>query len=124
MVFKWEAFSRGNDDFTFLFVVDTLIFCDIHLDQMKYLHCVLCLEAISDLKINIAKSLLVLVGEVQEVNDLASLRGCKVDALPMMYLGLPLDSSFIFKFVWNRIVEKIEQGLASCKKLFLSKRGR
>jgi hypothetical protein len=91
---------------------------------MKYLHCVLCLEAISDLKINIAKSLLVLVGEVQEVNELASLRGCKVDALPMMYLGLPLDSSFIFKFVWNRIVEKIEQGLASCKKLFLSKRGR
>ena len=42
----------------------------------------------------------------------------------MMYLGLPLDSSFIFNFVCNGIVEKIDQGLASCKNIYLSKGGR
>jgi hypothetical protein len=39
--------------------------------------------------------------------------GCRVITLPMTYIGLALRSSFKAHAVWNTIVEKMEQRLAS-----------
>jgi hypothetical protein len=71
-----------------------------------------------------SKSELVPVGEVLNVSHLAETLCCRIGALPMSYLGLPLGASFKASSVWNPILEKIERRLAGWKKLFLSKGGR
>jgi hypothetical protein len=43
---------------------------------------------------NLVKSGIVPIGEVEDVEDLAQLVGCRVASLPMTYLGLPLGSSY------------------------------
>jgi len=63
------------------------------------------------LKINMAKSELVLIGIVDDVGYLASILGCRVSSLPMKYLGLPFRSPFKAKSIWNSIIEKMEQSL-------------
>lgn len=74
---------------------DTLIFCEAHLDHLRYLHCLfLCFEAISVLKISLAKSELVLVSNVSNVEGLARILGCRVSSLHLKYLGLPLRAPF------------------------------
>ena len=47
-------------------------------------------EAISGLRVNMNKSELILVGSVENVEDLASEFGCKVGSLPSTYLGMQL----------------------------------
>jgi hypothetical protein len=47
-------------------------------------------EATSGLKVNLAKSMLIPMGNVQQVDYLASILGCEVASLPFEYLGLPL----------------------------------
>ena len=61
------------------------------------------------------------MGSVTDVEDLAGVLGCKVAELPMTYLGLPLGSSFKDKSIWNGIIEKMEQCLASWKRMYPSK---
>lgn len=51
-------------------------------------------EMISGLKINLDKSELILVGCVENVEDLAAKLGCKVRSLPSSYLGLSLGAPF------------------------------
>jgi hypothetical protein len=50
----------------------------------------LCFEVVSGLRIDLAKSELVPVGNVINAEGLTSLFGCRVSSLPMKYLGLPL----------------------------------
>ena len=45
------------------------------------------------LKVNVAKSEMVPIGEVNNVHALAEILGCTVRALPMTYLGMPLGAS-------------------------------
>lgn len=54
----------------------------------------LCFEAVSRLKINLAKSELVSIGAVEDVEGLACLLGCRVYSLPMKNLGFLLGASF------------------------------
>jgi hypothetical protein len=62
------------------------------------------------LKANLAKSELVLVANVNDVESLASILGsCRVSSFPMKYLGLSLGASFRAKSIWDDIVKKIEQ---------------
>jgi hypothetical protein len=54
-----------------LFVDDTMIFCEANLDHLYNLHYIfLCFKVVSELKINLAKSELVLVGVVEDVGGL------------------------------------------------------
>jgi hypothetical protein len=73
----------------------------------------LCFEAVSGLKINLAKSILAPVGCVDNVDGLASILDFKVSSLPLKYLGLPLGASFKAKSIWDGIFGKIERRLAS-----------
>ena len=67
---------------------DTLLFCEPCLDQLIYLSWVLFwFELSSRLKINLNKSGLIVVGEVANVEEVASLLGCKVGKLPTTYLS-------------------------------------
>ena len=76
------------------------------------------------LNVNVAKSEMVPIGEVNNVHALAETLGCRVGALPMTYLGMPLGASNKSPSIWNPILEKIEWKFAGWKKLYLSKGGR
>jgi hypothetical protein len=108
-----------------LFADDTLVFCGVNLDHLLYLRMLLLsFEAVSGLKINLDKSVLVPVGHVDNMDDLAGILGCGVSSLPLKYLGLPLGAPFKAKFSWDEVIGKIERRLASWKRLYLSKGGR
>jgi hypothetical protein len=67
-----------------LFVDDTLVFCGANADHLRYLRVLfLCFEAVSGLKINLAKSFLVPVGCVDNVDGLAGILDCGVSSLPL-----------------------------------------
>ena len=108
-----------------LFADDTLILCGADSDQLWHLKGVFVwFQAVSGLKINLGKSELVPVGNVPDVEGLAAVLGCKVAELPIIYLGLPLGSSFKDQTIWNGIIEKTEKRLAGWKRMYLSKGGR
>ena len=58
------------------------------------------------------------VGEVEDVDWLASVLGSKVGTLPMQYLSSPLGASFKARVVWSTIIERtarILQGGKYCR---------
>jgi hypothetical protein len=81
-------------------------------------------EVILKHKICLSKSEMVPVGEVGDVEELASILGCGVASLPIKYLGLPLGAKYKDSNMWNNIFEKMEARLAGWKKVCLSKGGR
>jgi hypothetical protein len=88
-----------------LFVDDTLIFCDADMEQLRNLRCLFfCFEATSGLKINLLKSEIVPIGEMQDIGLLANIFGCRVVGLHMKYLGLPLGAhqSLVLFFFFHR----------------------
>ena len=84
----------------------------------------LCFQAVISLNFNLAKSEMVLIGEVNNVHALAKILGCRVGILLMTYLGMLLGASHKAPSIWNPILEKNERKLADWKKLYLSKGGR
>jgi hypothetical protein len=107
-----------------LFADDTLIFCEAYPEQIQYVRLILlCFEAVSGLRVNLGKSKLIAIGEVDNIGALANILGCSVAALPMKYLGLPLGATYKATSMWNGVIELMECRLASWKKLYLSKGG-
>lgn len=106
------------------FADDTMIFCDADICQIGYLRCILrCFEMVSGLQINFAKSEMLQIGEVREIEDLAWVLGCKIGSL-LSYLGIPLGANFKSKVVWNKTIDIIAGRLASWKVPMLLKGGR
>ena len=84
----------------------------------------LCLEVVSGLKINLQKLEIVPIGVVQDIDLLASIFGCRVVGLHMMYLELPLGAHYKASTIWNSMLETMERRLAGWKMGLLSKGGR
>jgi hypothetical protein len=80
-----------------------------------------CFEAVSGLKVNLSKSTLVLVGSLDDVDQLAGHLGCGTSDLPLKYLGLPLGASFKLKAMWRDLEDLMARRLAPWKRLYLSK---
>ena len=76
------------------------------------------------MKVNVGKSEIVSVGEVNNLDELANILQCRVGNLPMNYFGMPLGTSFKTASIWNPILEKMEKKLSRWKRLYLSKGGR
>ena len=108
-----------------LFADDTLLFCDANLVQLEFLrHVFTWFEVVSGLKVNLHKSKIVPVGDVPNLEELVAVLGCKLSALPMTYLGLPLGAKFNSKTIWNPVIEKMERRIAGWKRLYLSNGGK
>lgn len=91
----------------------TLIMCKAFEEQVKYLRCViLCFEAVSNLKVNLHKSIIYRVGNVYHIDRLATCLGCSVGSLPTTYLSLPLRAPFKSIAHWNPVVSRIQKRLA------------
>ena len=68
---------------------DIIVFCDSDCEQMVNLCCVLTwFETVLGLKVNLAKSSLIPLGEVESIQLLAGVLGCNIDSSPTTYLGL------------------------------------
>ncbi|RVW44756.1 putative ribonuclease H protein [Vitis vinifera] len=75
---------------------------------MTFLSWTLCwFEAASGLRINLAKSEIIPVGEVDEILEMAVELGCKVGQLPSTYLGLPLGAPNKADYVWDGVKERM-----------------
>jgi hypothetical protein len=124
----FEVQGRNNNPLmisNLLFVDDTLIFCDVDVDQIGYLKCtLLCFEAVSGLRVNLVKSEMVPIGNVSNIQELAAMLECRIYALPMNYLGLLLGARYKSKAFWDLVLEKMGRKLVGWKKLYLSKGAR
>jgi hypothetical protein len=49
------------------------------------------------------------------VGRLADILGCEVASLPVKYLDLPLGASYKSTRIWDGVIEKVENRLASWK---------
>ncbi|RVW40081.1 putative ribonuclease H protein [Vitis vinifera] len=120
--------GRGGDELTvshLLFADDTLIFCKARREQLTNLSWILAwFEAASGLRINLAKSVLIPVGEVNGMEELAAELGCKLGALPAVYLGLPLGANHKNASSWDGVEERMRRRLAQWKRQYISKGGR
>ena len=86
---------------------DTLIFCEVDPNQLlNPWGLFLCFEFVLGLKTNLAKSELVLVGNVDNVSELAGIFGCGVAFWPLKYLGLPLVASHKTKQIWMVLLKR------------------
>ena len=119
--------SRGYNrvEVSHLFADDTLVFCGANASQISYMGALLvCFEAVSRLKVNLTKSALILVGSLDDVDQLAGRLGCGTTVLPLKYVGLPLEASFKLKAMWRDLEDLMARRLALWKRLYLSKGGR
>ena len=108
-----------------LYADDTLIFCEADLEQFKFLSWILMwFEAMSGLKINLAKSEIIPIGPVTNLVELASELGCNIGSFPTSYLALPLGAKHKALGVWDSIEERYRKRLAAWKTQYISKGGR
>ncbi|KAJ9699196.1 hypothetical protein PVL29_008009 [Vitis rotundifolia] len=108
-----------------LFADDTIVFCEAKKDYLTYLSWILMwFEAASGLRINLEKSEVIPVGEVEDVAGLAAELGCKAGQLPSVYLGLPLGAPNKSSYMWDGVEERMRGKLALWKRQYISKGGR
>ena len=81
-------------------------------------------EAASSLRINLAKSELIPVGEVEDIEDMAVELGCRVGDFSIKYLGLPLGAHHKALSMWDGVEERMRRRLDLWKRHYLSKGGR
>jgi hypothetical protein len=72
-------------------MVNIFIICDVFL----------CFEAVLGLVINLLKSEIIPIGEVDDIDSLDSLFGCSVARLPMKF----------WVFLWGRLVSRLIYGM-------------
>ncbi|XP_015962159.1 uncharacterized protein LOC107486122 [Arachis duranensis] len=79
----------------------------------------------SGLSINFDKSSLIPINcEEQWVERMCNLLGCKGDALPVKYLGIPLRANPRRVNTWSPIIDKVEEKLSLWKAKVLNKAGK
>ena len=72
---------------------DTPVVCKDSREQLVHLSWILMwFEALTGLKIDLSKSVLLPVGSVENLESLALGLGCNVGSLPTTYMGLPLGA--------------------------------
>ena len=107
--------GRGNATTTIshlLFADDTIIFCDNVCEQVLILRGILIwFEAVSGLRVNLSKSSISPVGQVDNILLLVGVLGCSIDSFPSSYLGLTLGAKFKDKSIWEPVVEYFERRL-------------
>ncbi|RVX13136.1 putative mitochondrial protein [Vitis vinifera] len=108
-----------------LFTDDTIIFYKARKEHLTSLSWILAwFEAASGLRINLAKSELILVREVEDIEEMAVELGCRVGSLPIVYLGLPLGAHHKASSMWDGVEERMRRRLALWKRQYMSKGGR
>nr|XP_020153511.1 uncharacterized protein LOC109738821 [Aegilops tauschii subsp. strangulata] len=91
------------------YVDDTIIMVELNdafLAQLKFI--LLCFEAMSGLKINFAKSEVIVTGvDEAEAVRVAHLLNCKLGSFPFKYLGLPISPDVLHAKEFAPVVTKV-----------------
>lgn len=121
-----EGLKIGRDtiEITHLqFADDTLIFLPHNTEQLLNLKRLLhCLSLMTGFKINFSKSSLVFWGvHFSWVENMSNILSCKIEKLPITYLGMPLGLSCKNRRFWKPILDKIEHRLTIWKSRLLSR---
>jgi len=66
---------------------------------------------VSGLRVNLSKSSISPVGQVDNILLLVGVLGCSIDSFPSSYLGLTLGAKFKDKSIWEPVVEYFERRL-------------
>ena len=91
------------------FADDTIVLCEASKEHLTHSNWILFwFEVASGLRINLAKSEIIPIGEVDEVEELAVELGCRVGSLPSQYLGLPLGALSRAISVWDGVEKGLE----------------
>ncbi|KAJ9690554.1 hypothetical protein PVL29_012947 [Vitis rotundifolia] len=80
-------------------------------------------ETISKLRLNLNKSELIPMGNLENVEDLDSKLDRKVRSLPFTYLGMPLGAPFKSMVTWDGVEERFHKRLTMWKRQYISKGG-
>ena len=108
-----------------LFADDILVFCKDSEGQMVFLSWILLyFEALFGLRVNLEKSAILPMGEVENIDQLACELGCIVRSLPSTYLGLSLGTRQNSVSIWEGIEAKFRRRLVAWKRQYISKGGR
>ena len=76
------------------------------MEQLLHVHLLLlCFQAVTGLKVNVSKSEMVPISEVNNMHALVEILGCRVRSLPMTYHGIPLWQSHKAPSIWNAILK-------------------
>ena len=107
--FQADSHSQGGMHIShLLFVDDAILFCDATKEQLLGIRMVMIFfKAIIGLKVNIGKSEIVPMGVVGSLNALASVLGCNIVRLLIVYLGMPFGAHFNDSSIWNPITERL-----------------
>lgn len=115
----------GNFSIIFIqFADDSLFMLKADAESMKYLRCILFLEAVTGLKVSLHKSSLSPIRSVPNIEELAELFDCTIAELPITYLGLPLGAKASSKAIWSLVLERMGKRLSHWKGHLLSKGGK
>lgn len=107
------------------FADDTIIFLDASAIEVRRLFIILMLfEVLTGLKLNLEKSSMISVGADDLVVELSSEFGCKVEFLPVSYLGMPIGAGRRCTLIWEIIIQRMQKKIAPWKRKFLNKAGR
>ncbi|XP_026451281.1 uncharacterized protein LOC113351530 [Papaver somniferum] len=107
------------------FVDDTIIMLNASTVEVRgSLIIFMLFEMMTGLKLNLDKSPMKSIGEDDYIQELAIKLGCKVDSLPITYLGMPIGATKISVAIWDVIIERMKKKLAPWKRKFLNKAGR
>ena len=119
-LFGFKVSGRGGEDLEIshlLFANDTLVFYEASHTHMIYLSWLLMwFETISSLKINLSKCEVIPFKGVENLEDLASVLGCKVGNFPTTYLGLPLGAPSNCLVVWDGVEDRFRRRLSMWKR--------
>ena len=108
-----------------LFANDAIIFCEAMKENLTFLSWTLAwFEVAFGLRINLAKSELIPVGEVEKIEEMAVELGCRVGSLLTVYLKLPLGAYHKTLSMWDGAEETMRRRLALWKRQYISKTGR
>ena len=111
-----EGLGEGLVVSHLLYVDDTLLFYGAEADQMVYLSGLLMWFE--------AKSEIIPVGIIANMDSLSMKLGCKVGSLPSSYMRLSLGAPHNCVNVWDSIEERFRRRLALWKLRYISKGGK
>lgn len=125
----WKGIGVGHGDLSIThlqYADDTLIFCDANMESLKNIKKALILfQLASGLQINFHKSSLICINtSSQWVEKAANALLCKKGEIPFTYLGLPIGGMSSRIKLWESVMLKLSNRLATWKIKTLSIGGR